>query len=75
MGDHEYHDTDAGKTGVINEYLNPLNLAKTYYSFDLNNVHFVFMNTYMDYKPDSEQYQFIENDLKTASTNPKIDWT
>jgi hypothetical protein len=29
----------------------------------------------MDYKPDSEQYQFIENDLKTASTNPKIDWT
>jgi Calcineurin-like phosphoesterase len=75
MGDHEYHDTEGGKIGVINEYLNPLNLAKTYYSFDLNNVHFVFMDPYLDYRPGSEQYQFIENDLKTASANPKIDWT
>ena len=75
MGDHEYHDTEGGKIGVMNEYLNPLNLAKTYYSFDLNNVHFVFMDPYLDYRPGSEQYQSIENDLKTASTNPKIDWT
>jgi predicted MPP superfamily phosphohydrolase len=75
MGDHEYHDTEGGKIGVINEYLNPLDLAKTYYSFDLNNVHFVFIDPYVDYRPGSEQYQFIENDLKTASTNAKIEWT
>jgi hypothetical protein len=75
MGDHEYHDTQGGTTGMINEYLNPLDLAKTYYSFDLNNVHFVFIDPYIDYRPDSIQYQFIEKDLKTASTNPKIDWT
>ena len=59
----------------MNDYLKPLNLAKTYYSFDLNNAHFVFIDPYIDYKPGSAQYQFIENDLKTASTNPKIDWT
>jgi calcineurin-like phosphoesterase family protein/iron/zinc purple acid phosphatase-like protein C len=74
MGDHEYSDTTGGNTGVMNDYLKPLNLAKTYYSFDMNNAHFVFMDPYIDYKPGSSQYQFIENDLKTASTNPKIDW-
>ena len=74
MGDHEYSDTSGGATGVINQYLKPLNLAKTYYSYDLNNAHFVFIDPYIDYKPGSAQYQFIENDLKTASTNPEIDW-
>jgi Calcineurin-like phosphoesterase len=75
MGDHEYHDTQGGKEGVINDYLEPLNLAKTYYSFDLKNTHFVFIDPYLDYKPGSPQYQFIEQNLKTAFTNPKIDWT
>jgi hypothetical protein len=75
MGDHEYDDTQYGRIGVINDYLNPLNLAKTYYSFNLNNVHFIFIDPYIDYRLGSDQYQFIEQDLKTASTNPKIDWT
>ncbi|HEX5187831.1 MAG TPA: LamG-like jellyroll fold domain-containing protein [Nitrososphaeraceae archaeon] len=74
MGDHEYSDTSDEATGVINQYLKPLNLTKTYYSYDLNNAHFVFIDPYIDYKPGSAQYQFIENDLKTASTNPNIDW-
>ncbi|HET9805945.1 MAG TPA: LamG-like jellyroll fold domain-containing protein [Nitrososphaeraceae archaeon] len=74
IGDHEYSDTTSGAVGVINQYLKPLNLEKTYYSFDMNNAHFVFIDPYIDYKPGSPQYQFIENDLKTASTNPKIDW-
>ncbi|HET7642366.1 MAG TPA: metallophosphoesterase [Nitrososphaeraceae archaeon] len=74
MGDHEYSDTSGGAMGVINQYLKPLNLVKTYYSYDLNNAHFVFIDPYIDYKPGSAQYQFVENDLKTASTNTKIDW-
>ena len=41
----------------------------------MNNAHFVFMDAYIDYKPGSPQDQFIENDLKTFYTNPKIDWT
>ncbi|HJT85052.1 MAG TPA: metallophosphoesterase [Nitrososphaeraceae archaeon] len=75
MGDHEYSDTTGGAKGVINQYLKPLNLAKTYYSYDLNNAHFSFIDPFIDYGPNSVQYQFIENDLKTASTNPNIDWT
>ena len=54
MGDHEYSDTSGEEKGVINQYLKPLNLEKTYYSFDLNNVHFVFINPYIDYNPGSD---------------------
>ena len=74
MGDHEYSDTSDNVTGVINQYLKPLNLQKTYYSFNINNVHVTVIDPYIDFRPGSIQYQFIENDLKTASTNPKVEW-
>ena len=74
MGDHDYSDTSGGAIGIINQYLKPLNLPKTYYSFDINNVHVTIIDPYIDYNPGSAQFQFIENDLKTASTNSNIDW-
>jgi hypothetical protein len=74
MGDHEYSDTSGGAIGIINEYLKPLNLTKTYYSFDTNNVHVTFIDPFIDYGSTSDQYRFIEQDLRNASTNPKIDW-
>jgi hypothetical protein len=75
MGDHEYSDTIGGATGVITQYLKPLNLQKTYYSFDKNNVHFTVIDPFIDYGSSSVQYQFIEQDLRNASNNPTIDWT
>jgi len=75
MGDHEYSDTTGGVTGVVNQYLKPLNLQKTYYSFDMYNVHFSFIDPFIDYGTSSAQYQFIENDLRNAYNNPNIDWT
>jgi hypothetical protein len=74
MGDHEYNDTNGGAIGIANQYLKPLNLEKTYYSFDINNVHVVVIDPFIDYGYTSEQYKFIVNDLKTASTNLKVDW-
>jgi predicted phosphodiesterase len=77
MGDHEYSDTIGGSVGIINEYLKPLNMSKTYYSFDVNNIHFTVIDPNIDYSPNSTQYQFIEQDLKKASSpnnNTKIDW-
>ena len=74
MGDHEYSDTSGGEQGIINQYLKPLNLAQTYYSFDENNVHVTFIDPYIDYEPGSSQYKFIERDLKNAATNPNVDW-
>ena len=75
VGDHEYSDTSGEEEGIISQYLKPLNLPKTYYSFDKNNVHFVFIDPFIDYEPGSVQYQFIEHDLRNAASNPKIDWT
>ena len=74
IGDHEYLDTSGGAIGIINQYLKPLNLEKTYYSLDMDNVHFTIIDPFIDYGSTSDQYRFIENDLKTASSNPKIDW-
>ena len=74
MGDHEYSDTQGGILGVTHDYLSPLDLPKTYYAFDFRNVHFVAIDPYIDYKPSSAQYQFIENDLMNAASDPKIDW-
>ena len=31
-------------------------------------------NPYLDYRPGSSQFHFIVNDLKTAYTDPEIDW-
>ncbi|HET9805420.1 MAG TPA: potassium-transporting ATPase subunit KdpA, partial [Nitrososphaeraceae archaeon] len=57
MGDHEYSDTTGGAIGIIDQYLKPLNLEKTYYSFDMNNVHVVtVIDPFIDYKPGSSQY-------------------
>ena len=36
---------EGGAVGIINEYLKPLNLQKTYYSFDMNNVHVVVIRS------------------------------
>jgi hypothetical protein len=74
MGDHEYSDTTGSAIDVINQYLKPLNLEKTYYSFDTNNVHVTFIDPFIDYGSTSDQYRFIEQDLRNASTNPKINW-
>jgi hypothetical protein len=40
----------------------------------MNNVHVTVIDPFIDYGSTSNQYRFIENDLKTASTNPNIDW-
>ena len=74
MGDHEYHDTDGGKTGVVNDYLKPLGIKNSYYSFNLHNAHFIAIDPYVDYSPNSGQYKFVVNDLKNAYNNPNIDW-
>ena len=74
MGDHEYSDTLGGATGIINQYLKPLNLEKTYYSFDMYNVHVTIIDPFIDYAPSSVQYQFIKQDLRNAYNNPNIDW-
>jgi hypothetical protein len=74
MGDHDYDDTVGGKVGAVHDYLKPLGMTNTYYAFNLHNVHFLAIDPYVAYGPNTPQYKYVVNDLKHASTDPTIDW-
>ena len=74
MGDHDYDDTVGGKVGAVHDYLKPLGMTNTYYSFNLHNVHFLAIDPYVAYGPNSPQYIFVVNDLKHAYNDRNIDW-
>lgn len=60
-----------------NEYKNQQGIANRYYSFQFQNVHFLFMDTDSG-KPNwddgSPQYAFVKKDLTDAAANPANDW-
>jgi len=66
LGNHELDE----KTTYMEHY----GMKKEFYSFDYENVHFIALSMYTDYSEESEQFKFLENDLKSASTDPSIDW-
>jgi len=66
------HDTEP--PNLLNQYVTSFNLSKQYYSFDYKNIHFLILSSEIFHKQGSEQYNFVINDLKKASTNPDIDW-
>lgn len=51
-------------------------ITQRYYSKEVNNIHFCMMDTsgHSPYTNPSAQYTWIDNDLRTAFLNPKIDW-
>lgn len=71
------HDLDHGQM-LYNAYMKHFKLAKSFYSFDIQNVHFLAMSTgknrIIPYNTTSEQYKFVEDDLKKAHTDKNIDW-
>jgi len=66
IGNHEL--------GELAKYMEYYGMENEFYSFDYENVHLVALSMYTDYSQESEQYEFLENDLKSASTDPRIDW-
>lgn len=72
IGDNEMYPLKFDK------YLDHFNLTSPFYSFDYKNVHFIALatakNKEIPYVTDSEQYKFVENDLKEANDNKKIKW-
>ncbi len=55
-------------------YLNKFNQSDWIYSFDFNNTHFLAIDPISDYEKGSDQYNFVQNDLKNASSDPNIKW-
>jgi hypothetical protein len=74
IGDHDL----TKKMRKYNDYLQHFNITKPYYSFDYQNVHFLAMatakNTIIPYKYGSEQYNFVQEDLRQAHNNKNIEW-
>ena len=70
LGDHDY-DSDS----VLKQYKNHFNMSQEYYSFNYENVHFIALATEIPFDINSSQYNFVKNDLETASKNPDINWT
>jgi hypothetical protein len=71
------HDVDDNLT-KYNTYLRHFNLTDPYYSFDYQNVHFLVMttakNSVIPYMYNSAQYDFVNNDLRSAHENKNINW-
>jgi predicted phosphodiesterase len=69
---------------LFEQHVETLGLDKPYYSFNYNNIHFLMMDSESTYLPGSdpsftdientEEYQFVENDLSEASKNQNIKW-
>ena len=66
------HDVESDK--LTNQYLSHFGLEKQFYSFDYQNVHFLVVSSEIPYSVGSEQYNFIEDDLASAASNPSIGW-
>ena len=56
------------------EFSEYYNLDELFYSFDFQNIHFVTISPYEPYTKGTEQYDFLENDLRIASNDTNIDW-
>ena len=63
IGNHEEH---------ADHYFNFLSFPNNelWYSFDYGNSHFIALDSNKEFAPDTEQYVWLENDLKSA----KADW-
>jgi Concanavalin A-like lectin/glucanases superfamily/Calcineurin-like phosphoesterase len=70
IGNHEDDDNE-GFSG----YMSHFGLSQTYYSFNHENTHVLVMDSdRVSFSSGSPQYNFVINDLQSASQNPAIDW-
>ena len=69
------HDSEEEESSALEkEYLSHFNLARPFYGFDYQNVHFLMLSTQLKAVKGNERYNFAESDLKQATSNPNTDW-
>jgi predicted phosphodiesterase len=59
---------------ILNQYMKEFNLTKQFYSFNYQNMHFLAMSTQAPFSLDSEQYNFVKDDLSKAAADPNLRW-
>ncbi|MGZ5489618.1 MAG: LamG-like jellyroll fold domain-containing protein, partial [Nitrososphaeraceae archaeon] len=72
IGNHD-SDEDEGPE-ITAQLLDHFKLNKQYYSFNKENVFFLVMSTQDSYSENSEQFNFVKQELEKASKDPNIDW-
>ena len=63
IGNHE----NSASSEDLNTYLNHFGMNSQYYSFNIENVHFLSMATELSYSSGSSQNLFVKNDLASAA--------
>ena len=73
LGNHDTDEDGSDSTGdaIMSEFGKP---SSGYYTFNVQNICFICMNTQASYGEGSSQYTFVENTLKTASASASIDF-
>ena len=73
IGNHD--DEEDGSSQLRQSFISAFGIPSGgYYSFDLQNIHFLMMDTQSSYAVNSAQYNFARNDLIAASQAANIDW-
>jgi hypothetical protein len=57
---------------LVNQYLKYFKLAKPYYYFEFENIHFITIDINTPLDTNSEQFKFVKTDLEKASSNKSI---
>ncbi|HYY39683.1 MAG TPA: metallophosphoesterase, partial [Nitrososphaera sp.] len=60
--------------GLPDEYMNRFGLSEQYYTHRIGNVFVLVMSPYVPDDEGSDQYKFVEESLKSASSDSSIDW-
>jgi hypothetical protein len=69
IGNHENNPSEDFST-----YMSHFGLSNPYYSYNYQNIHVLTIATESSFSSGSSQYNFVVNDLQTASQNPNIKW-
>lgn len=72
IGNHEVPPLK--QEGESEKIIAALGQEREFFSFTYSNVHGLVLASDSDYSINSEQYKFIESDLKDASQDSEIDW-
>ncbi|HJU59730.1 MAG TPA: metallophosphoesterase, partial [Nitrososphaeraceae archaeon] len=72
IGNHDSDEEEGPEITV--QFLDHFNLDKQYYSFTKGNVFFLVMSAQTSYSENSEQFNFVKQELEKASKDPNIDW-
>jgi len=72
IGNHDSDEEEGPEITV--QLLDHFKLNKQYYSFNKGNVFFLVMSTQDSYSKNSQQFNFVKQELEKVSNDPNIDW-